>query len=489
MFEYDNDGDEGYYSKIRGYNGDRMLPRYVSRPSKNGGEVFIAVAQKYSQFTSSYEKVDAFRSPFQTNETSENFTGYSSSTRRKAISDRWIYGFASMVDNLMSAASGGLIWILVVLFFIFFLVCSFWVAVLSIPSVKSTLEDKSVSASLATLGFVVAIITSDAISRRERAILMPLRRYNRLVISIRSLHQNIYSVFRSKMIQFDRIIFDMGSKRGGQRFNDQLKILYQWLALASSTLSTTSTYLQLMAVWSLRVFLKIDPILDYEDFGITQRELDYSINLPFEEYGYVKKDPVTIMSALLRRQKEQIQATTEKLTKGVPSVNESQSNLLQNGLESVGLIFHEIEVARNVSQPRIFAASKNFVLIFFLLVIIPIDIFSSVDVLTLIIGPLVLFLFSMMLIVLWYIGSAFSPYPRWEGPRFYEWRRDLYASIYHDERRYVMWATDAKRILDSLAEGHPPDKPNVVDIVDLRMIASDDEDDARNVEYSWRRKR
>lgn len=476
--------DEDYYRGVRNYEGANTMRRrpvrVVAGPRKDGGEVFLAIAHRYSEQAASEIYGE---SPFKNDEMGRRYVGYSSAYRRKDISDRWTFFYTIPIENMFSAISGGLLWILVVLFLFFFLVCSFWTAILSLPDVKEQIQNRSLSAGLATLGFVIAIVTGDQITRRERMILTPLRRYYRMVLAIRRLEVNVFTVYRAKLLSLSRILF----RRGRELLSNHnvLNDLNRWLQLADATLSTTATHMQLLALWSLRIFLEYDPMSDYSQFGITQREIAYSRDLPVNAYGYRDSNPMTIVRALIRRQKEQIQATTEKVTENAPLVDEHQANLLISSVENLETVTDEVQLARNVFQPQIFATSKNFVLAVFLLFVIPVDIFSSVDVLTLIVGPVVLFLYSMLLVILWYLGSPFQRYPRWEGPRFYEWRRAIYRSVRHDERKFTKWVDTAQEILDELRRGDLPSSVEIVNMIDLRLIAEDsdlDDDD------SWRNK-
>lgn len=475
--------DEDYYRSVRRYDVHKRSVRSgdASSSRKAGGsEIYLSVARTYSSESNQIYG----ESPFLNDENGKRYSGYSSAYRRKMISDRWTFFFTIPIENLFSAISGGLMWILVVLFLFFFLVCGFWTAVLSIPDVSEQLSDRSLSPSLAALGFIVAIVTSDQISRRERMIITPLRRYFRMTQAIRRLQNNVFTVYRAKLLSLERIIFRKG--RSLLNSPDVVNDLNRWLQLADMTLSTTATHMQLLALWSLRIFLEYDPMNDYSQFGITQREIAYSRNLPIEEYGYVNSTPMTIVRSLIQHQKQQIQATTEKVSDNAPVVEEHQANLLVGSVESLENIADEVELASNVFQPQIFATSKNFVLAVFLLVVIPIDIFASVDVLTLIVGPVVLFLYSMLLVILWYLGSPFQRYPRWEGPRFYEWRRDIYRSVQHNERTFTKWVDRAQELLDTLRTGELPSNVEIVKMVDLRLIAEDS--DLEDDEDSWRNK-
>lgn len=410
-------------------------------------------------------------SPFE-DEISHTAGGYVSRERRAALSDRWTFFFTVVVENLFSAIAGGLVWISVVVVFAYFLVSSFWVGIFSISSVEQAITSRNLGEAFAALSFVIAFITSNQITRRIKVITTPIRLYREMVMAIQRLHEDFHAVYRSQVLDFQKKV----RLREGQLDEQFVHDMKVWLDLVGDTFRSTATVIQLLNLWALRIFLQVDNVLDYTDFGITELEIHRSIELPKKSYGMLGNDPIDISIALIRKIKQAIQGASTGLSDNTPKPTNAQTNLLQTSLNNLEERVVNVRVNHDVRIPTILNTAENVVLAIFLVVLIPIVIYSAIDIFTLIICPIVLFLYSMTLIFSWYIGSAFEEEPRWIGPDFFKWRRDLYRSIYYDERRETEWIERGWKLLQTYELGEDVSGMRIIDKDEIGFFSHDRED-------------
>jgi hypothetical protein len=98
-------------------------------------------------------------------------------------------------------------------------------------------------------------------------------------------------------------------------------------------------------------------------------------------------------------------------------------------LEDIAQEIHDITVAQRISTPAIFDNLNYFVLGFYLLVLVPLQIYSNVESWIVLIYPAVLVIYVGPIIYGFWLGDPLMRYPRFEGPTVLAWRHKLYIKI------------------------------------------------------------
>lgn len=363
------------------------------------------------------------------------FTRYRSAQRRSEPSDRWTFEFAKLIEDIFSATSGGVFFIMFVYLIIYLLISFFWTLLLSIDGVEMSITGRNFGEAFSPLNFIVALIARDWIDGSWRKIIDGVRLYRKMYAAQQKFHNDIHSVFRSQFIELQKLF------RTGVEIDPDLGA--QWVAIALESIQLAATTQQLLALYSLRVFLKSDDELDYSEYGLTEDELAWARQLPLASYGVRSDTPSAIVSALLRTLGDTVQGISSKFERPLPSINQAQMRILTGSLDNLNRTAEEVESSRQITEPGLFRKAYVVIIGVYLLVLVPVIIFSSVDIYTVLVGPVVLFLYTLLLLLRGYVGSPFDDDPRWIGPDFYGWRTSLYASIYHDEKKERRWVRKA----------------------------------------------
>lgn len=446
----------------------RRRSRYAQLPHRFGDSEAVFVALERGRSVASTDVVARGASPFDTSDP-HFYSIYSQDYNTGDLSNNWVFPATRAIEGVFSAASAGALWLISVVFFSYFVVSGAWVALLSIKPIKDEIDNVDLSAAISALNLIVAFITRDQILTRINAVLSPLEKYHALLQRLRTLHENTFSVFRAKLVAFQRSLQSCCGEHGDMRAT--LPIFEQWLKMMYLTGTGTITNVQLMTLWSLRVFLTYkDVVNDYTDFGITEEELATSRSTPEEQYGYSAEDkPLTILRALLRQQKEQKDAAAQPLVMDggerpsvTPALRTAESITIDKSIDLLEDALNEVERVSEVQAPPILDRSKTITLMLFLLLIIPLQIFNDVGILSIVFTPIILLIFSFTLVVAWYVGSPFDGNSHWSGGAVYEWRRRNYRMVKHDDGRFKEWIENADRVIERLKLGKPLGKVAIV---------------------------
>jgi hypothetical protein len=364
------------------------------------------------------------------------FSTYHDSSRRSFSSDRWTYGFSRNVEDIVSAASGGVFLVLFVVLIIYFSVSGLLTLIFSIDGVNQSITSRNFSASFAILGFIIALITRDWMEGSGKKIIGGIKLYRKFVASIQQFHNDLHSIFRAQFIDLQKVL------NSGVDIPERLAT--QWIALAGESIKISASIQQLLALYSLRIFLEVDNVLDYEGYDITEAELAWARRLPKDSYGHDSTSPIAIVGALLRSLSDTVHGISSPFVQPLPTISQTQVMILNTSLDRLNIAAEEIMANKLITEPAIFRRAYMFIIIVFLGLLVPLDIYSSVDVYTPVVAPLVMFLYTLPLILSWYANNTFSQHPNWTGPDFYEWRRNVYNSIFFDEDKEENWLKRAK---------------------------------------------
>lgn len=387
------------------------------------------------------------------------YSRYSSSRRRAQPSDRYTFGYTRLIEDVFSATAGGVILVLFVYLVVFFGVCFFWTLLLGIDGVEDEITSRNFGEAFSALNFIIALIARDWIDGGWRKIIDSVKLYRQMYAAQQKFHNDLHSVFRSQFVELQKILktaVDIPRELGAQ-----------WVELAMESIQISATIQQLLGLYTLRIFLVADAVLDYTDYGLTEYELAWARQLPEASYGVRSRTPSAIVSALLRTLGDTVQGISSRFERPVPSINEAQMQILVRSLDNLNQTAEAVESSKQITEPGLFRKAYAVIIGIYLLVLYPIVIYSSVDIYTLAVGPLVLFLYTLLLLLRWYVGSPFDENPRWVGPDFYGWRRSLYASIFHDEQKEKNWVRHAEYALSL-----PPDERKHYRIVETDNLAA-----------------
>lgn len=387
-------------------------------------------------------------------------------------SDRWLFAYTKSVEGVFAAASSGALWLLTMVLFGYFLLTIFWLALLSIEPIDHVLRTTNIGSTIDLLSFIIALITRYQITKRLDAVISTLGKYHAMTQSIRTLHENVIAVFRANLKHFERIVKSYNGTHSVPA-HDAL-VLSQWVVAMAEIGNDTMTNMQLMALWSLRVFLKgADVVNSYQWYGLTEREINYSFHMPKARYGYTPEyDALSILRALLRRLKDQLMAATKSFegaqrrrheatasthenvnnnnNKNItPHIGTGEMNVLMTSLQTLEKALNEVETSVEVAAPAILDISMIGTLVIYLVILLPLQIYVDVAGLSLIFTPVVLFLYSFPLVLTWYVGSPFEAHAHWGVLGVYKFRRRLYKMVYHDEQQLKSYLWNARRVANA----------------------------------------
>lgn len=456
------------------------MQRGPTKRRRGGNEALFLPLEAIGASWSSAKVMPTAKMPYNT-EDPYYYSIYSQHYKDGSLSDYWVYPFTHIVEGVFSAASAGVVWLLAMVLFSYFLLTGMWTAFLSIDPIKSVIDEGDLTTAIGVLGFIIALITRQEISARIDGVITPLVKYHTMAQRVRTLQENMFAIFRAKIIQFERILRSFGSAHAIDA--EERVILQEWLEVMFNTGMDAVTNMQLISLWFLRVFLKGDDVVnDYTSFGITESEIAYSREIPERLYGYVQEDkPLVILRALLRRQKEQVEAASEPLNVTpygqnviTPSLRDAQSTLIYKSLANLEDALNEVERVTEVNPPRILDTSKIMVLVIYLVGFVPLQIFVDVGALGLLFTPIILMLYSFTLILTWYVGSPFDAHPHWSGGFIYEVRRSLYRTIYADQERFKKWIQRADDIMYAVGTESEVDDLSIVRRRMLKMSSIGD---------------
>ena len=381
-----------------------------------------------------------------------------------------------------------------------------WTIILSIPEVREIITDRRISDSFDTLKYIVAIITTSAVLLAAKKIVEPVRMYGRLNRSIQEFSLIVGAIIKSTdfRIREDRAYFDSVKQRLGhfyherqarrrqdetsstphnhrreyshgrasrrrrayEKAEDSLEESLRVRSVLERMKSRMKTLLYLLNLYSYRLFSGNDSASEIHNYLNVQERLQL-----IRQSGSDRHNADGIVTWCVSQLRELVYSMA-----GESVADDVVLHALSDELTNITAIVQKIWLGKHIREPNLFNGIYTTVLVVYLLIVVPISIYSDADVLAVFIIPIVLFLYVSPPVYSWWIGTAFDKYPRWTGAKMLEWRSDNYRIIRRtlapsgDYQEYYHHGVHNRHL--KLAESTPPPPPPSMLLSDSRSSSA-----------------
>lgn len=105
-------------------------------------------------------------------------------------------------------------------------------------------------------------------------------------------------------------------------------------------------------------------------------------------------------------------------------LDQSQENTIVEATEEVSKILEQIRITKEIASPPMMQIVSMGIIIIFILVVIPLQIYSTIGVLTPVFFPIIAILFSSYFFFAYFYNDPFSPYTHYRAMDFVGWRSE-----------------------------------------------------------------
>lgn len=363
--------------------------------------------------------------------------------------DSYIY---PVMIEIMRSIENGIVMLVSMLLIILTVIAIGWLSVYNINAVSAEIVSRDFADAFGSIIFVVSLITNTMINdARARSTARP-RMYDALLDSIMRMTRTMNGIRQSVLHTGEG--HEWNTKGKGQ------STVPETTSSVNQHLHDIAMYMFVMARYSYIVFQPYDPHHDYEKY-VSKAEYDKYENILTSTVGetFKNEDVTNVFSnALLLIKEHVIQLHVDRV---IPT---GIYNDFVVDLRVITDCVHDINVSMRIATPRIFDHLSKAILFFYLIVLLPLQVYSNVSWWMVLVYPLALFIYLSNIIFGEWMGDPLMTHPRFGGGEVLAWRRQMYAVIHQlllreihlDPARAALHALEQTALQRSRVRGNAP---------------------------------
>lgn len=348
-----------------------------------------------------------------------------------------------LVEGMFQAVHNGIIFVTSMAIIIFTAIGVMWFLIYDIDIVHEQVISQDFSNAFGPITFIIALITNSLIQEAKSKSTARTRMYADLIYHIEILIRKLAGM-RLAIIHEgrDREWRRNPSEYVGTSAPENAKTVEKHI-------KDLSMYLFIMAKHSYTLFQPHDPHIDHLQY-VDEKKLD--------TYENVVETPI---GAKLKYESETSIFDNTVLYMETHLIHLNQSGVIPNSLytsivnvlDSISKQVNGITMAQRIATPKIFDQLYIAALGFYLLILVPLQIYSGSEAWIVLIYPVVLIFYVGPILYGFWLGDPLMRYPRFEGPQVLAWRIKLYAEI-----KSLLFEDVYLDIVERVAHSANPDK-------------------------------
>lgn len=330
---------------------------------------------------------------------------------------------APLMKSMFHTINTGIVFLTSMEIIFFVAIAIGWLLIYQIDVVGDEIRMQNFAGAFGSITFAVALITNDLVRGAKLKSTARVRLYAGLLDEIDTLKRTLASVRLSVLHE---------GKRTWKRDTGADDVKAETARVALSHLRELSILLFMMTKYSYQLFQPFDPYPDYQEF------IDHDVYVEFDELlrapigAKMRSETVTdiFKNAILYMQTH----LAHLLTTGV--IQDAMYTQVNANIKSISDEVATITRARRIYTPTIFVNLEYFILGFYLLVLIPLEVYSNTENWMILIYPAVLVIYLSEILYGFWLGDPLMRHARFQGAEVLAWRHKLYREInsllFHD---------------------------------------------------------
>jgi hypothetical protein len=328
--------------------------------------------------------------------------------------------FLPFMQGLFESVQNGIFFVTSMAIVMFLAIGVGWFLVYQIDSVKEQIITKDFSNAFGPITFIIALISNELIRQARAKTTSRTTMYGDLVSNLEILIRK-FAGMRLAIIHEgpDREWRRNPTEYTGSSAPENAQIVHKQL-------DDLFMYLFIMARHSYTLFQSHDPYADYLDFVDANKYAKFEnvVRTPIGAQLKYETETSIFKNAILYMETHLIHLNHSGV---IPSsIYLSTVEVLNSISNQVG----GIVMSQRIAVPKIFDQLYYVALGFWLLILVPLQVYTSVQGWIIMIYPLILIIYLGPIIYGFWLGDPFMRYPRFDGgANVLSWRHKLYAEI------------------------------------------------------------
>lgn len=349
---------------------------------------------------------------------------------RSHPSDRWVFGFTKMVENVFSVATGGYFLILGVASFLVVIVNILWSLIFTIQQVKASFATVQYISLFGLITFVSSFFYYDIFNYNKETSFNTLKLYHRAVLYIRWMKDAYEIAFDYLMKEY---CFQEECNLSLKQLGITKNTLVSWFNSNVKNVKMMFKLFIVLNLYALRIYILDDFHNDYEDFSLSRKDLIEFLHA----FQKTKKIPHhysadNVMFFVLKEIEKIVQffPITSKLTGKATFHTHNMSNIITY-INNLKANLADSSTARHVPIPSFYLITRNGFVLFWIFIIIPFIAYQAATTLLFLFGSILMVALLVPLVNVWFISKPFIYVSHYAGPNYFKWRKQNYREIYN----------------------------------------------------------
>lgn len=315
-------------------------------------------------------------------------------------------------------------------------------AILEAEPLNSIVRDNDISTTLQSPNFLVALILRDVMVNAAKKAKQPFERLYKYIQTIGKMNLTVESILESQ-------IQSLHKKLTASDKLHSRDVVDLWLDGVRSVTKEMYIIVQTLHIYSIRLFKDKDSDSRFLDYGLNMQKIDeYIRDLRTKFDVYDLETPAVISDLMVMRMGKLMANISAEPLSGMPSISDHLSNSLSSELASLKDEIISIKIESQVRAPQIINMTNLFILVIFWIVVQPIDNYSAVGPVSILLGPIISTIYFLVFLVSIYIANGFSSHPNWSVPDYDDWRNSMYRDAYNTKKNIIELIDHTEKIIE-----------------------------------------
>ena len=338
------------------------------------------------------------------------------------------------MNELLIAVDNGTIFLICITILVFGVIGIGWLVVYNINVVSTEIESRDFADAFGSIVFVIGLITNTLIMEAKATSTARPRMYDALLYSLTNMARKLSGVRVAVSHQGGGHEWRRNAE-GGDSYT------HETLPKVNQHIHDMAMYIFVMTRYSFIVFQPADPHRDYLEYVSAEEYNKYEDILSQTVGARFKSESATniFANAILHIETQLMHMHHNGV---IPSGTYTNMSAV---LDDISNKVHDITVSMRIATPRIFDQLSYAVLFFYLVILLPLQVYSNVNWWMILVYPIALFIYVSNILFGAWMGDPLMTHPRYAGGEVVAWRHQLYAFI-----RELLLRDDQKNIYGSV---------------------------------------
>lgn len=354
----------------------------------------------------------------------------------------WRLSGVKYINRFFTRATSGFLIVVFCFVALTLIIALVYSAVLEAEPLNAIVRDNDISTTLQSPNFLVALILRDVMVNAAKKAKKPFERLYNYLQTIGKMNLTVESILESQIKSLHKKL--TASDKLYSRDTVDL-----WLDGMRSITKEMYIIVQTLHLYSIRLFKDRDSDSRFLEYGLNMKKIDqyiHDLRTKFDVYDL--ETPVVISDLLVTRMGKLMANISAEPLPGMPTISVSLNNSLSDELSSLKNELISIKIDSQVRAPQIINMTNLFILIIFWVVVQPIDNYSAVGPVSILLGPIISTIYFLVFLVSIFIANGFSSHPNWDVPDYDDWRNSMYRDTYNTKNNIMELIDRTEYVID-----------------------------------------